>query len=287
MINEQETQQKLLQTKSIKLQKELDKTTKLLADTQLARPKVESIQQQAGGGTKSQNGNDKDMSDIQKLLGGTLLSQTVGGDSGKPGAKKTAPIILCQCGARDPQYRGYCKECLMKLKGTFDAYLKKFTDVSDEYDSFTGKDQKVAVDKLRLMKNKIEQYEIKLGENQLIDVLEKHEKLSQTDENRGFAEFRASVEAMKQELAIMKTRHAIELEDLRKQADTLESIKIRKVSKQNDIQNEAKSIMDEHQQLMLELEEIDKRMVLKKRYVMYHTEKAEEAGMGAMFKSLP
>lgn len=78
------------------------------------------------------------------------------------------------------------------------------------------------------MKSKIEQYEIKLSDNEIVDVIEKHEKLAQSEENRSFAEFKASVEAMKQELAIAKARHAIELEDLRKQADFLESTKMRK-----------------------------------------------------------
>ena len=33
-------------------------------------------------------------------------------------------------------------------------------------------------DKLRLMKNKIEQYELKLADREIIDVIEKHGKLS-------------------------------------------------------------------------------------------------------------
>ena len=47
------------------------------------------------------------------------------------------------------------------------------------------------------MKSKIEQYEIKLSDNEIVDVIGKHEKLSQSEENRTFAEFKASVEAMK------------------------------------------------------------------------------------------
>jgi|LauGreDrversion4_2_1035121.scaffolds.fasta_scaffold32652_8 tellurite resistance protein len=73
------------------------------------------------------------------------------------------------------------------------------------------------------MKNKIEQYELKLSENEIFDVVAKHEKLSQSEENKTFAEFKATVEALRQELNIAKARHAIEFEDLRKQADYLET----------------------------------------------------------------
>ena len=75
---------------------------------------------------------------------------------------------------------------------------------------------KGADEKIRLMKNKIEQYELKLADKEIIDVIEKHSKLAQSEDNRTFAEFKSTVEALKQELAITKARNAIELEDLRK-----------------------------------------------------------------------
>lgn len=56
------------------------------------------------------------------------------------------------------------------------------------------------------MKNKISQYEIKLNENEIFDVLEKHEKLVKNDENRAFAEFKVTVSAMKHELEIMRVK---------------------------------------------------------------------------------
>ena len=49
---------------------------------------------------------------------------------------------------------------------------------------------------------------------------------------------------MKQELAIMKARHAIELEDLRKQADYLETQKMRAVGVQKDEENELQKLKD-------------------------------------------
>ena len=41
------------------------------------------------------------------------------------------------------------------------------------------------------MKNKIEQYEIKLSDFEIVDVIDKHAKLSQAEDNRSFAEFKA------------------------------------------------------------------------------------------------
>ena len=160
------------------------------------------------------------MQDINKLLGGTLLQQNVTGPVGSRSgtqAKKVEPaLIICQCGSLDPKFRGYCRDCLTRLKATFDRYLEKFKQVSDEYEQYTGVDQKQADDKLRLMKNKIQQYEIKLSDNEIVDVLEKYQNLAQSSENRTFAEFKASVESLKQELIIVKARHVIELEDLGK-----------------------------------------------------------------------
>lgn len=78
------------------------------------------------------------------------------------GAK--AELKVCQCGALDPMYRGYCKECLTKLKATFDRYLERFRSIQDEYEQYTGKDMKQADEKLRLLKGKIDQYELKLSD---------------------------------------------------------------------------------------------------------------------------
>lgn len=50
----------------------------------------------------------------------------------------------------------------------------------------------------------------------MIDVMSKHEKLINSEENRVFAEFKISVTSMKQELKISKAKQEMELEVLRK-----------------------------------------------------------------------
>ena len=188
------------------------------------------------------------MNQITKLLAGTILGNQTAPTDAKMGAAgqrvQEQQIKVCQCGSSEPRFRGYCEDCLKKLKATFDRYLAQFRQVSDEYDQYTGQDQKLADEKLRLMKNKIAQFEIKLSDTEMVDVIAKHEKLAQSEENRAFAEFKASVEALRQELAISKTRHAIELEDLRKQADYLESTKYRKVNQQKDVEIEIEKLKE-------------------------------------------
>ncbi len=96
----------------------------------------------------------------------------------KSGLKKQEEIKVCQCGSREPAFRGYCRDCLTKLKATFDRYLERFRLIQEEYDQYTSLDQKSADEKLRLMRKKIEQYEVRLADQDLVDVLDKHSKLS-------------------------------------------------------------------------------------------------------------
>ena len=71
-------------------------------------------------------------------------------------APKYENLNLCACGAQNPKFKGYCGDCLRKLKDTFDRYLAKFNKLSEEYDAYTGVDQSKAEEKIRLMKNKID-----------------------------------------------------------------------------------------------------------------------------------
>jgi isopropylmalate/homocitrate/citramalate synthase len=57
-----------------------------------------------------------------------------------------------------------------------------------------------AEEKLRLMKAKAEQFEIKLNDTQMVDVFERFEKLADSEANRELAEKRVMIQAMKQEL---------------------------------------------------------------------------------------
>jgi len=57
---------------------------------------------------------------------------------------------------------------------------------------------------MKLLKNKMAQYgAMDAG---MMDVISKHEKLMNSGENREFAEFKVSVQSMKQEIKIIKAR---------------------------------------------------------------------------------
>ena len=85
-----------------------------------------------------------------------------------------------------------------------------------EYDDYNSNELAVADDKLRRMKNKLAQYDVAGDDEEMIDLLSKHEKLLNSQEGREFAEFRAKVEALESEIKITKTRRDIDLADMRK-----------------------------------------------------------------------
>ncbi len=124
------------------------------------------------------------------------------------------------------------------MKDEFDVLMGKFTPMAEEYDKYTGMDQKQADEKLRLMKKKIAQYEIKLSENEVMDVVAKHEQLAKSEENRNFAEFRIQVAAMKQELAILQVKQDMKLKDLKSQQDFLEMETARKKGKKRQLEQD-------------------------------------------------
>lgn len=33
---------------------------------------------------------------------------------------------ICECGALNPQFNGYCDECLKKLKQSYEAYMREY-----------------------------------------------------------------------------------------------------------------------------------------------------------------
>ena len=73
----------------------------------------------------------------------------------------------------------------------------------------------------------------------------------------------------------MKARHAIELEDLRKQADYLETHKMRAVGQQKECEQELEKVRGMNVKVNKQLEEVDQRIILKKRFVMHQVKKQE------------
>lgn len=128
---------------------------------------------------------------------------------------KASQIKICACGDTDPKFKGYCENCVKKLKKKFDYLIEKFNKLKDEYDQYSSADVGKGEEKMKLLKNKMAQYGA--VDANMLDVMSKHEKLMNSEENRAFAEFKVNVQSMAQELKIMKARQAIELDELRKQ----------------------------------------------------------------------
>ena len=71
-------------------------------------------------------------------------------------------------------HRGYCTNCVKKLKDRYDVLLDGYAELQEEADMFNKMDSDKADEKLKLMKAKAEQYEIKLSDVQMLDVMERH-----------------------------------------------------------------------------------------------------------------
>jgi hypothetical protein len=58
---------------------------------------------------------------------------------------------ICECGARNPQFNGYCESCLKSLKNRYETYYKEYKEKSYEYEKmmFAKFNQKEKMLKLR------------------------------------------------------------------------------------------------------------------------------------------
>ena len=108
-------------------------------------------------------------------------------------------IQLCACGETNPQHRGYCTNCVVKMKSKFDALIQKYESLKEEFENFNTIDAEKANEKLKLMRAKAEQYEISLNDAQMLDVMDHHAKLMGTDDRQKVAELKVEVMQEKQE----------------------------------------------------------------------------------------
>ena len=126
--------------------------------------------------TKSSTGRQPNLpkpstieAEFNKMVSGVVPSQNAAAVDKQ---KKTNAI--CACGNPEPQFKGYCMDCVQKLKARFDAYLEKWQALKEEAENYNQQDSTKANEKLALMRAKAEQYEIKLSDVQLLDVMDAH-----------------------------------------------------------------------------------------------------------------
>jgi chromosome segregation ATPase len=196
-----------------------------------------------------------------------MVSRGVQSSAASEKQKKSKVNAICACGNPEPQFKGYCMDCVQKLKARFDAYLEKWQALKEEAENYNQQDSTKANEKLALMRAKAEQYEIKLSDVQMLDVMDAHSKLTSNEEQRKLAELKAMVMARKQELEIMQFKMAVEAEDFAKNAEWLTGMIEQKQKLKKDQESESSKFMYEFDKVKSEIEDIDKRCYLKKRYV--------------------
>jgi len=100
---------------------------------------------------------------------------------------------FCGCGALNPEHKGYCLNCVAKLKDKFTELLGKLETSKADYDDFNDDKKAQSEEKLALMKAKAEQYQVELSDSTMLDMMDSHSKLTDSDQNRAFAELQVTV----------------------------------------------------------------------------------------------
>ena len=112
--------------------------------------------------------------------------------------KKEQQNQFCGCGEVNvPMIKGYCMKCIKKLKDRYDQLLTEFSELQEEQDEYNKIDNEKANEKMKLMQAKAEQYEIKLSDVQMLDVMDRHQKIADSEENRSFAERKVLIQSMR------------------------------------------------------------------------------------------
>ena len=105
---------------------------------------------------------------IQRLA--AFSSGPVSSTSGSSAGGKEKVFYPCACGNPNPVMKGYCKECVQKLRDKFKVFIDKFKELKKEYDEYNAQDLGKADEKMKLMQNKLAQYGVG-GDSDMLDIL--------------------------------------------------------------------------------------------------------------------
>lgn len=126
---------------------------------------------------------------------------------------------MCACGSNDAYIRGYCIECVKKLRSKFDYLVARYAELEEEKNNFNPVDLQKSDVKLRAMRAKVERYQIKLTDAQMLDVLDSHARLTGTDENKSLQNLKVDVNSAQQGLEILQFKMNCEEADFEKQQE--------------------------------------------------------------------
>lgn len=133
---------------------------------------------------------------ISSLATGSNLKPETKPRNAKEHQKQEALRNMCSCGGQ-ATIRGYCIECIQKLKSRFDLLAQKHAKLLEERSNFNTSDFQKANEKLQLMKAKAAQFEVKLSDNQMLDMLAQNERFFETDDHKELAALRVEIQGIK------------------------------------------------------------------------------------------
>jgi len=142
-INEQSVKNKKLLTKQLRMRKAVELAAKYIEEAKnakLAPPRTSNAPARA--------------SDLESQFKEIVSSSNVIKSTKPPSATKNKVMSICACGEPNPEHRGYCINCVKKLKARFDSLILAYESVKEEYDGFNAIDVEKANEKLKLMKAK-------------------------------------------------------------------------------------------------------------------------------------
>lgn len=116
--------------------------------------------------------------------------------------KKEQTYQICACGGVDPEFKGYCQECVKKMKAKYDYLHEKFTALNSEYEEYSKVDLNKINDKMEKLRNKMHQYG-SVDVNK-IDITEKMNMLGASDESKEIAELKVQAQSLAMEIKIKK-----------------------------------------------------------------------------------
>lgn len=118
-INEQNLKNRKMITKQLRLKKDTENTLKLMEEAKIANPEVPKPKEAAA--------KEPDMmEEFKSLVTGSAFIQPSAAKKGKLAmsgalaAKNKTELSICSCGNLNPMHRGYCTDCVKKLKAKYD-----------------------------------------------------------------------------------------------------------------------------------------------------------------------
>ena len=124
-INEQNLRNRKMITKQLRMRKDTENTLKLIEEAKLVQPAPK---------VKKQEQEPDLVSEFKSLVSRSAFKPSAPPKqklamSGALAGKNKQEISICACGNLNPEHRGYCTECVKKLKARYDQLLDDLSEL--------------------------------------------------------------------------------------------------------------------------------------------------------------